>query len=157
MASTCSSSRRRCEVTDTHIPFRRPRRRSTPASLRRRSTSPVDQRATAHERRAGNVAGTRPANSIHPKAVSVGRKHGLRLGHVKPTDAADVLRGDDVIVVVCDNAYEQLDSAERTALHWSVPDPVRIGTDAAFEGAYQEIAVRVERLASATSPAHTGR
>lgn len=98
-------------------------------------------------------AGTRPATRVHPRAVSVGRRHGLRLGHDKPADAVAVLRGDDLVVAVCDRAYEELNRAEGAALHWAVSDPVRIGTDAAFESAYQEIAVRVQRLARVTKPA----
>lgn len=112
------------------------------------------QLAAAAWKRVNNVpatsAGTCPAARVHPLAVSVGRRHGLRLGRAKPANAADVLRPDDLVVAVCDNAYEELDS---TPLHWAVPDPVRIGTDAAFERAYLEIAGRVERLAQATAPA----
>jgi hypothetical protein len=35
----------------------------------------------------------------------------------------------------------------REHLHWSVPDPVRLGTDEAFEQAYEMVAGRVVRLA----------
>ena len=55
------------------------------------------------------------------------------------------------MVTVCDNAHEELD---RTAdqryghrLHWSVPDPVRAGTDEAFDHAYDDLARRVTQLA----------
>lgn len=98
-------------------------------------------------------AGTRPARRVHPRAVSTGRRHGLRLARVKTADTAHVLRPDDLVVAVCDNAYEDLDDAATgAALHWAVPDPVRIDTDAAFERAYQEIVGRVERLAGAIAP-----
>jgi hypothetical protein len=33
-----------------------------------------------------------------------------------------------------------------------VPDPAAIGTDAAFEAAYSEIAARIDRLAPVLSP-----
>ena len=36
-------------------------------------------------------------------------------------------------------------------LHWSIPDPVRVDTDEAFEAAYADITRRVERLASPPS------
>jgi protein-tyrosine-phosphatase/DNA-binding transcriptional ArsR family regulator len=62
----------------------------------------------------------------------------------------DVLRTDDLVVAVCDNAHEELAPADAPArLHWSVPDPVRIDTEEAFEAAYQDLAVRVDRLAHA--------
>ncbi|GAA4672128.1 hypothetical protein [Phytohabitans rumicis] len=35
----------------------------------------------------------------------------------------------------------------RPRLHRSIPDPVRVDTDAAFETAYTDIAARVDRLA----------
>jgi len=42
----------------------------------------------------------------------------------------------------------------RPRLHWSVPDPVRIDTDAAFEAAYTDLAGRIDRLAPTVTPAH---
>jgi hypothetical protein len=33
-------------------------------------------------------------------------------------------------------------------LHWAVPDPVRVDTDAAFEAAYTDISRRVRHLSS---------
>jgi protein-tyrosine-phosphatase len=60
----------------------------------------------------------------------------------------EVLRPDDLVVAVCDRAYEGLGPAPNR-LHWSVPDPVRVDTQAAFERAYEEIEQRVNRLAGA--------
>lgn len=98
-------------------------------------------------------AGTHPAGRVHPRAVTVGRRHGLRLAGTTPARTQDVLRTDDLVVAVCDNAHEELAQADAPArLHWSVPDPVRIDTDAAFEAAYQEIVSRVDRLARALHP-----
>lgn len=93
-------------------------------------------------------AGTRPAQRVHRRAVSVARKHGLRLDEAKTADVADVLRPDDLVVAVCDSAYEELGAAAGR-LHWSVPDPVRMDTAAAFERAYEEIEQRVDRLVGA--------
>jgi protein-tyrosine-phosphatase len=59
-----------------------------------------------------------------------------------------VLRPDDLVVAVCDTAYEELGAAPNR-LHWSVPDPVPFDTQAAFERAYEEIEQRVDRLAGA--------
>lgn len=101
-------------------------------------------------------AGTRPAVRVHPRAVAVGRRHGLRLSAATTAHTGDVLREDDLVVAVCDTAHEELDrdvptgaSRGRSRLHWSVPDPVRIDTDDAFEAAYQDIVTRVDRLAHA--------
>jgi protein-tyrosine-phosphatase len=67
-----------------------------------------------------------------------------------------VLRPDDLVVAVCDNAHEELGARWPNRLHWSVPDPVRVGTDEAFEHALELIQERVDRLA-ATIPARETR
>jgi protein-tyrosine-phosphatase len=92
-------------------------------------------------------AGTAPADRVHPGAVRVARRHGLRLAGATTADVADVLQTGDLVVAVCDNAHEQLPT--RPDLHWSVPDPVTAGTDEAFETAYTDIAARIDRLAPA--------
>jgi ArsR family transcriptional regulator, arsenate/arsenite/antimonite-responsive transcriptional repressor / arsenate reductase (thioredoxin) len=94
-------------------------------------------------------AGTHPAPRVHPRAVSVGRRHGLRLAKAATAQVADVVQPGDLVVAVCDNAYEELAGDSRPHLHWAVPDPVRPDTDQAFETAYQQITERVERLAEA--------
>jgi protein-tyrosine-phosphatase/DNA-binding HxlR family transcriptional regulator len=93
-------------------------------------------------------AGTDPAPRIHPRAVRVGRRHGLVLHPVKTAHVRDVLRDDDLVIAVCDNAHEHLPAPNRR-LHWSVPDPAPVDTDAAFEAAYTDIADRINRLTPA--------
>lgn len=90
-------------------------------------------------------AGTRPAPRVHPRAVTVARRHGLDLTHAAPKLAADVLTGDELLIAVCDRAYEELDARP---LHWSVPDPALVGTADAFESAYEDLAGRADRLAA---------
>jgi protein-tyrosine-phosphatase/DNA-binding transcriptional ArsR family regulator len=92
-------------------------------------------------------AGTHPAVRVHPRAAATGRRHGLRFGRVKPVGIEQVVRDGDLVVAVCDNVHEELDPAQ-TRLHWSIPDPVRLDTDEAFETAYTDITRRVERLAA---------
>jgi protein-tyrosine-phosphatase len=84
---------------------------------------------------------------VHPRAVEVGRRHGLHLENVLPADIQDVRRGDDLVVAVCDNAHEELSKTLRH-LHWSVPDPARRDDDAAFEDAYTELNQRVRTLSA---------
>jgi protein-tyrosine-phosphatase len=94
-------------------------------------------------------AGTKPAPRVHPRAVAVAHRHGLDLNPTGTAQVADVVRDDDLVIAVCDNAHEELTSLIRPRLHWSVPDPVRVDTDAAFEAAYADLAARVDRLAPA--------
>ena len=95
-------------------------------------------------------AGTHPAARVHPRAVAVGRRHGLRLGQARTSSLGQTLRPGDLLVAVCDNAHEELAATDRPPwLHWAVPDPVRVDTDAAFETAYDHLVPRIERLIDA--------
>jgi protein-tyrosine-phosphatase len=89
--------------------------------------------------------GTHPAHRVHPRAVAVGRRHGLDLTTSRPRLATDVLRGDELVIAVCDRAYEELDNRP---LHWSIPDPALADSADAFEVAYDDITGRITRLAA---------
>jgi protein-tyrosine-phosphatase len=92
-------------------------------------------------------AGTKPAARVHPRAIKVAHRHGLALDETGTAHVDDVAHDGDLLIAVCDNAHEDMTGAVRPRLHWSVPDPVRVGTDAAFEAAYTDLAGRIERLA----------
>ncbi len=94
-------------------------------------------------------AGTHPAARVHPRAVTVAGSRGVSLARVRTAHVADVLHDDDLVIAVCDNAHEELGAPAGDRLHWSVPDPARVDTDAAFERALADIADRVGRLAPA--------
>ena len=70
---------------------------------------------------------------------------GLDLTHATPKLTSDILTGDELLIAVCDRAYEELDTQP---LHWSVPDPARAGSPGAFETAYDELTRRVDLLAA---------
>jgi protein-tyrosine-phosphatase len=113
------------------------------------ANSARSQLAAALWRRASSVpaasAGTHPARRIDPGAVAAARRHALPLRARRPRVLEDVARQDDLVITVCDNAHEELGPAR--GLHWSVPDPVRIGTEAAFDAAFDELTRRVSDLA----------
>lgn len=90
-------------------------------------------------------AGTHPAEHISAGAIKVARSHNLDIPDLAPRRLDHVLGEGDFVVTVCDNAHEELNSPG--AVHWSVPDPVRLGTPDAFERAYEDIANRIEGLA----------
>ncbi|MGZ5296894.1 MAG: arsenate reductase/protein-tyrosine-phosphatase family protein [Actinomycetota bacterium] len=98
--------------------------------------------------RAGS-AGTHPSGRVHPGAIRIGRQRGLDLANAVPhlLDPADARHA--LIVTVCDQAREEL--SDRVSVHWSVRDPVAIGTAGAFKAAADEIAWRVERLSEAVA------
>lgn len=94
-------------------------------------------------------AGTRPAAAIHPGAVRVARRHGVALLSDRPHATAEVLRGDDVVVTVCDAADREV---VRPHLHWSIPDPVPLGTAGAFESAFTQITERISTWTGQPEP-----
>jgi len=105
--------------------------------------------------RAAASAGTHPAERVHPGAVAAAARHGLDLTGATTAHLDDVLRPDDLLVAVCDHAYERLDprppGTDRSILHWSVPDPVPVGTADAFDRALDDLVGRVHRLAPRSS------
>jgi protein-tyrosine-phosphatase len=76
----------------------------------------------------------------------VARRHGLRLADLRTARIDEVAEDGDLVVAVCDHVHETLPASE-DRLHWSVPDPVPVDTDEAFEAAFTDIAGRVDRLA----------
>ena len=91
-------------------------------------------------------AGTKPAKRVHPRALAVANRHGLALDRTGTARVSDVVREGDLVIAVCDNAHEDLTGPVRPRLHWSVPDPARADTDAAFEAAYDDLADRIDRV-----------
>ena len=46
---------------------------------------------------------------------------------------------------MCDNAHEEL-SPTTDWWHWSIPDPVEVDTDAAFDDVIDELNTRIDHL-----------
>jgi protein-tyrosine-phosphatase len=90
-------------------------------------------------------AGTHPADHVHPGAVAAARRSGLALGDAVPRGLGKVKRLPALVVTVCDQAHEELDG-ERGWLHWSIPDPVVIGTRAAFDATVEELRDRIRTV-----------
>lgn len=89
-------------------------------------------------------AGTHPAAATSPKAVAVAERRGLPFGPHTPRDIDGAICEDDLVITVCDRAHEELHRPG--ALHWSVPNPSRVGTDTAYDAAFDEIARRIAHL-----------
>lgn len=117
------------------------------------ANSARSQLAAALWRRASTVpvtsAGTHPADVIDPRAVAVAARNGIQLPVRRPRRIDHVSDGNDFLVTVCDAAHEELNGT--ATLHWSVADPVRAGTDAAFDSAFADLAARVTDMAARVS------
>jgi protein-tyrosine-phosphatase/DNA-binding transcriptional ArsR family regulator len=91
-------------------------------------------------------AGTHPAATVAPGAIAAAQRHHLPFTPVAPsTLSPSVLGAGDLVITVCDRAHEELDGTDR--LHWSVPDPVPVGSDEAFDLAFDDLAHRIDDLA----------
>jgi protein-tyrosine-phosphatase/DNA-binding transcriptional ArsR family regulator len=105
--------------------------------------------AAALWRQASNVpsisAGTHPAERIDPRALAAAKRRQLPLRRTSPQQISDVELRGDLIITVCDLAHEEL--GNRATLHWSIPDPVRVGDDHAFDQALERIARRIHEFA----------
>jgi protein-tyrosine-phosphatase/DNA-binding transcriptional ArsR family regulator len=96
-------------------------------------------------------AGTHPAAEVHPRALAAARRHDLPMRPQPPQRLADVASPTDLVIAVCDNAHEEL-PADAERIHWSIPDPARTGTDAAFDQALHDLSTRIDQLAPALAP-----
>ncbi|HEX6287491.1 MAG TPA: ArsR family transcriptional regulator [Acidimicrobiia bacterium] len=93
-------------------------------------------------------AGTHPADRVHPKAARVAMEFGVDISEEVPTGYDDLPGELDVVVSVCDRAHEAGVPRAGNTLHWSVPDPVPMGTLAAFRSSFEDIARRIEHLSA---------
>jgi ArsR family transcriptional regulator, arsenate/arsenite/antimonite-responsive transcriptional repressor / arsenate reductase (thioredoxin) len=98
-----------------------------------------------HTGRDADSAGTHPAERVHVGAIGAARRAGLDLSGATPrTFDVDAARTSHC-VTVCDRAHEEL-PAGTAPWHWSVADPVEVGTDAAFDQALAELDHRIRSL-----------
>jgi ArsR family transcriptional regulator, arsenate/arsenite/antimonite-responsive transcriptional repressor / arsenate reductase (thioredoxin) len=97
-------------------------------------------------------AGTHPGTRVRSGAVAAARRHALPLEPAGPRRLEGMLRPDDLVIAVCDNAHEEL-PAELPRLHWSIADPAQGGNAAAFERALRELTDRITRLVPTITPA----
>jgi protein-tyrosine-phosphatase len=89
-------------------------------------------------------AGTHPAPQVHRSAVAAARRAGLDLAGAMPRTIDRIPPGTQV-VTVCDRAHEELEP-EPTWWHWSIPDPVPVGTAAAFDAVVEAVDARIATL-----------
>lgn len=89
-------------------------------------------------------AGTHPAQRVHPGAIDAARRAGMVLDDATPRSITRVESGVQV-VTVCDQAHEELTPASDW-WHWSIPDPVAVGTNDAFDTVVADLDVRISTI-----------
>jgi len=92
-------------------------------------------------------AGSEPAAEVHPAAVRVGTEHGLDLSGAVPRSLEDAGTDTtpDLVISVCDRAFEGRTELGAPWLHWSIPDPVPHG-ETAVRVAFAQLSHRIDRL-----------
>ena len=99
-------------------------------------------------------AGTHPAERVHPGAVAAATRAGLDLGSAVPR-LIDPDADPGLVVTVCDRAHEELDPPPEW-WHWSLPDPIEDGRDAAFDAVVEELDERIRTVATPPGGAAIG-
>lgn len=90
-------------------------------------------------------AGTHPAERVHPAAVAAAERAGLDLSDAEPRELKPGEQLPSLVITVCDRAHEEV-TGDESWLHWSIPDPVPVGTKAAFDAALRELRERIESV-----------
>lgn len=90
-------------------------------------------------------AGTHPAERVHPAAVAAAARAGLDLSGAEPRELTPGEQLPSLVITVCDRAHEEV-AGDGSWLHWSIPDPVSVGTKAAFDEALHELRERIESV-----------
>ncbi|WP_296664636.1 ArsR family transcriptional regulator [Demequina sp.] len=93
--------------------------------------------------------GTAPDRRVHPLALDELDRRGLEPASVSPALLDTVREDGDLVVAVCDTAYERAGAD----LHWSVADPAVDATARSFAEAFDALAPRVRRLAATLAAA----
>lgn len=100
--------------------------------------------------RYASSAGHSPAPRVNSKAIQAAHEYDIDLSSAMPRGYEDLDGEPDLVISVCDRAFEAGVPSAQSHAHWSVPDPVTKGTIDAFRSAFDDIAVRVEHLVGAT-------
>ena len=90
-------------------------------------------------------AGTHPAERVHPEAVNAARRAGISISGARPKSIDLMSIEQYLVITVCDRAHEEMGASEDW-LHWSIPDPLAVGTPEAFDETVHELRERIHAL-----------
>lgn len=115
-------------------------------SARSQLAAALWRRLTGHP---AESAGTHPAPQVHPGAAAAAERAGLDLAGAVPQALVAVDPVPALVVTVCDQAHEEI-APDGDWLHWSVPDPVPVGTSTAFDATVAELTDRIHAVVGAS-------
>lgn len=90
-----------------------------------------------------SCSGTHPAEKIHPLTSTTATKNNVTLLNEYPQPMPNRLSARTTVITVCDEAFDEL-GADLVDIHWSIPDPVSVGTAAQFQRTFSELMRRVK-------------
>ena len=82
---------------------------------------------------------------MHPGAVAAAQRCGLDISTTTPRSLRSVGKLPSLVITVCDQAHEEI-TANPSWLHWSLSDPVALGTKRAFDATAAELRERINLL-----------
>jgi ArsR family transcriptional regulator, arsenate/arsenite/antimonite-responsive transcriptional repressor / arsenate reductase (thioredoxin) len=90
-----------------------------------------------------SCAGTHPAPIIHPLTFTTATKNSVTLLNEHPQPLPNRIPARTTVITVCDEAFDEL-GPDQVDMHWSIPDPVSIGTAAQFQKTFSELVRRIQ-------------
>lgn len=103
---------------------------------------------TARTGRTSWSAGSHPAAAVNPDAIAIAALHGLDLAEARPSGYDQIDVRPDLVVSVCDRAFEEGLPFPAARLHWSIPDPT---TPQDFPATWADLDQRLDRLSRLTA------
>lgn len=97
-------------------------------------------------------AGTHPGARINPRARTAAARAHVQIVRDVPQPLQGLIAPKDLVISVCDGVNEELDAMTNMRLHWSIPDPARVATDAAFNATVRELNRRIDALLERVVP-----
>jgi protein-tyrosine-phosphatase len=89
-----------------------------------------------------SCSGIRPGQKIHPHTFTTATKNQVSLLAEEPQPLPERIPTSTTVITVCDEAFEELGS-DVVDIHWSIPDPVRVGTASQFQKTFAELRRRM--------------
>ena len=90
-----------------------------------------------------SCGGTKPGETIHALTIESAEQNGFKIKSQKPRQVSTRDLEKSTVITVCDSAYAEL-GASNVDAHWSILDPVQVGTKSAFNKTIKQLEQRIQ-------------
>ena len=90
-----------------------------------------------------SCGGTKPGETIHALTIESAEQNGFKIKSRKPRQVSTRDLEKSTVITVCDSAYAEL-GASNVDAHWSILDPVQVGTKSAFNKTIKQLEQRIQ-------------